>query len=189
MSTRPTSISARPETGVKNRPEVIRRPTVDAPERAARGRSERAPPLPLSGRRDPRQHGCRAGPQHGSRPAVRQSRESPHRRPIGRRDNGTETPALARRRVRATTCDWSNARPRIHAAGGLLAAIGNALLFANGRFGADPRSPARGRLSSYPRMGGAMRTCATYPRYPQSRSLVTDRSLRCATNRALPFHT
>jgi hypothetical protein len=46
----------------------------------------------------------------GASLANRQSRASPRARPVGRHDHGTEAPAFPRRRVRTTTCDWSDAR-------------------------------------------------------------------------------
>ena len=50
----------------------------------------------------------RASPRGGNRPASRQSGASPRRRPVGRRDHRTETPAFARRRVRTIACDSSD---------------------------------------------------------------------------------
>jgi hypothetical protein len=73
-----------------------------------------------------------------SRPQFRHLRGCPRRRPIDAVIGRAERRAFVRRRVLGTTCDPSGARPRIHAARGLLALCRPALRCAesatDGRF-------------------------------------------------------
>jgi hypothetical protein len=82
----------------------------------------------------------------GDRPACRQSRASPRRRPVGQPGRPLGRPAFFRRRVRAAACGPTEPRPRFRAARRLSAQIGPALLVATSRSGGARRgAPARAR--------------------------------------------
>ena len=78
-----------------------------------------------------REHESRCRPRLRQRRAFRQSRASPARPLADRRERRLSRPAFRRRRARALACSATDPRPPIHAARGLLAQLGPAILLAN----------------------------------------------------------
>ena len=125
-----------------------------------------------------RKHKGRSRSAQADSRAPRHLRGSLRRRRFDRRDRGTETPAFAPRRIRATACAGADLQPCFRSSRGLSAAISNALLFA---------TCATGRLAGHPGLvsdrsadllcrGCGSRGCACWE--PDPRRLASARRCR-----------